>query len=136
MLINDAKPVWAILSFRLSRFSPCSVRMRSVAASGMIRYCLCIVVRCISVQKFLVVFFGPALFFLLFFLNLLCQSCSLCFDHQYVDCVILDDGGFLLMSNQDEYIGQVRVQVPTSASYYFVGKIELHFIIKNKIKYK
>lgn len=26
---------------------------------------------------------------------------------QHVDCVILDDGGFLLMSNQDEYISLV-----------------------------
>lgn len=29
---------------------------------------------------------------------------SLC---QHVDCVILDDGGFLLLSNQDEYISLV-----------------------------
>uniref|UniRef100_A0A672IVI2 Voltage-dependent calcium channel subunit alpha-2/delta-1-like n=1 Tax=Salarias fasciatus TaxID=181472 RepID=A0A672IVI2_SALFA len=26
---------------------------------------------------------------------------------EYVDCVILDDGGFLVMSNQDEYISQI-----------------------------
>lgn len=26
---------------------------------------------------------------------------------QHVDCVILDDGGFLLLSNQDEYISLV-----------------------------
>ncbi len=30
------------------------------------------------------------------------------FAPQQVDCVILDDGGFLLMSNQDEYITQVE----------------------------
>lgn len=28
--------------------------------------------------------------------------------YQHVDCVILDDGGFLLLSNQDEYISLVR----------------------------
>ncbi|RXM30055.1 Voltage-dependent calcium channel subunit alpha-2/delta-1, partial [Acipenser ruthenus] len=28
-------------------------------------------------------------------------------NNKYVDCVILDDGGFLLMSNQDEYISQI-----------------------------
>lgn len=31
------------------------------------------------------------------------------FAPQQVDCVILDDGGFLLMSNQDEYITQVDI---------------------------
>jgi len=30
------------------------------------------------------------------------------FTPQQVDCVILDDGGFLLMSNQDDYITQVE----------------------------
>ena len=30
------------------------------------------------------------------------RSCG--FSPQLVDCVLLDDGGFLLMSNQDEYI--------------------------------
>lgn len=29
------------------------------------------------------------------------------FPTQHVDCVILDDGGFLLLSNQDEYISLV-----------------------------
>lgn len=52
-LINDAKPVWAILSFRLSRFSPCSVRMRSVAVSGMIRYCMRFVVVVYQSSEFL-----------------------------------------------------------------------------------
>lgn len=28
---------------------------------------------------------------------------------QHVDCVILDDGGFLLMSNRDDYIPEVGV---------------------------
>lgn len=31
---------------------------------------------------------------------------------QHVDCVILDDGGFLLMSNQEDYITQVRRHQP------------------------
>jgi len=30
---------------------------------------------------------------------------------QYIDCVILDDGGFLVMSNQDEYMSQVGLSI-------------------------
>lgn len=82
-----------------------------MAASGMIRYCMCLVVCCIRDQKILDCLIWSSPFFL--FIYLLCHSCLLCFD-QHVDCVILDDGGFLLMSNQDEYITQVRVPVLTS----------------------
>lgn len=34
---------------------------------------------------------------------------------QHVDCVILDDGGFLLMSNQDEYINLVSYHLQVSS---------------------
>uniref|UniRef100_A0A8C2PNX0 Calcium voltage-gated channel auxiliary subunit alpha2delta 1 n=1 Tax=Cyprinus carpio TaxID=7962 RepID=A0A8C2PNX0_CYPCA len=34
-------------------------------------------------------------------------TCGSCLVTNQVDCVILDDGGFLLMSNQDEYITQI-----------------------------
>ncbi|KAF5889258.1 voltage-dependent calcium channel subunit alpha-2/delta-1 isoform X4, partial [Clarias magur] len=44
------------------------------------------------------------------------EICGCLRNDKYVDCVILDDGGFLLMSNQDEYITQVRVPVLTSVS--------------------
>lgn len=51
-----------------------------------------------------------------FFVNLrqYCWNPYICFNKcfcfvwsQYVDCVILDDGGFLVMSNRDEYLDQV-----------------------------
>ncbi|XP_067091388.1 LOW QUALITY PROTEIN: voltage-dependent calcium channel subunit alpha-2/delta-1 [Osmerus mordax] len=35
------------------------------------------------------------------------EICGCLKNDKYVDCVILDDGGFLLMSNQDEYITQI-----------------------------
>ncbi|KAM9480798.1 voltage-dependent calcium channel subunit alpha-2/delta-1 isoform 2-T3 [Clarias gariepinus] len=35
------------------------------------------------------------------------EICGCLRNDKYVDCVILDDGGFLLMSNQDEYITQI-----------------------------
>uniref|UniRef100_A0A3Q2VAY8 Calcium voltage-gated channel auxiliary subunit alpha2delta 1 n=1 Tax=Haplochromis burtoni TaxID=8153 RepID=A0A3Q2VAY8_HAPBU len=38
------------------------------------------------------------------YLNTFFFSCLTLFILQHVDCVILDDGGFLLMSNKDEYI--------------------------------
>lgn len=40
---------------------------------------------------------------------------------QHVDCVILDDGGFLLMSNQDEYISLVSNNQPFSSAYRYHG---------------
>nr|XP_029490936.1 voltage-dependent calcium channel subunit alpha-2/delta-1-like [Oncorhynchus nerka] len=36
------------------------------------------------------------------------EICGCLKNDKHVDCVILDDGGFLLMSNQDEYITQVN----------------------------
>ncbi|GAA6101834.1 voltage-dependent calcium channel subunit alpha-2/delta-1 isoform X3 [Tachysurus ichikawai] len=42
------------------------------------------------------------------------EICGCLRNDKHVDCVILDDGGFLLMSNQDEYIIQVRVPVRTA----------------------
>uniref|UniRef100_A0A8C8GQ19 Calcium voltage-gated channel auxiliary subunit alpha2delta 1 n=1 Tax=Oncorhynchus tshawytscha TaxID=74940 RepID=A0A8C8GQ19_ONCTS len=35
------------------------------------------------------------------------EICGCLKNNKHVDCVILDDGGFLLMSNQDEYITQI-----------------------------
>lgn len=35
------------------------------------------------------------------------EICGCQRNDKYVDCVILDDGGFLVMSNRDEYIGQI-----------------------------
>ncbi|XP_055796052.1 voltage-dependent calcium channel subunit alpha-2/delta-1-like isoform X2 [Salvelinus fontinalis] len=35
------------------------------------------------------------------------EICGCLKNDKHVDCVILDDGGFLLMSNQDEYIAQI-----------------------------
>ncbi|XP_076849491.1 voltage-dependent calcium channel subunit alpha-2/delta-1 [Brachyhypopomus gauderio] len=35
------------------------------------------------------------------------EICGCLRNDKHVDCVILDDGGFLLMSNQDEYIAQI-----------------------------
>ncbi|XP_029969153.1 voltage-dependent calcium channel subunit alpha-2/delta-1a isoform X2 [Salarias fasciatus] len=35
------------------------------------------------------------------------EICGCQRNDEYVDCVILDDGGFLVMSNQDEYISQI-----------------------------
>ncbi|XP_034734387.1 voltage-dependent calcium channel subunit alpha-2/delta-1 isoform X3 [Etheostoma cragini] len=35
------------------------------------------------------------------------EICGCLRNDKHVDCVILDDGGFLLMSNQDEYISQI-----------------------------
>ncbi|XP_062860902.1 voltage-dependent calcium channel subunit alpha-2/delta-1 isoform X1 [Trichomycterus rosablanca] len=35
------------------------------------------------------------------------EICGCLRNDKYVDCVILDDGGFLLMSNQEEYITQI-----------------------------
>lgn len=40
---------------------------------------------------------------------------------QHVDCVILDDGGFLLMSNQDEYISLVSNNQLFSPAYRYHG---------------
>uniref|UniRef100_A0A3P9CW26 Calcium voltage-gated channel auxiliary subunit alpha2delta 1 n=1 Tax=Maylandia zebra TaxID=106582 RepID=A0A3P9CW26_9CICH len=51
---------------------------------------------CITILKKLPVYLNT--FFERFF------SCLTLFILQHVDCVILDDGGFLLMSNKDEYI--------------------------------
>lgn len=45
-----------------------------------------------------------ALWIHIFFALILNIVSSLC---QHVDCVILDDGGFLLLSNQDDYISLV-----------------------------
>lgn len=80
MLINDAKPVQAILSFLLSRFSPCSVRMRSVAASGMIRYCTCFVVWCIRDQNApgCLIWFNHFLFALSVMFTLFSSASGLC----------------------------------------------------------
>uniref|UniRef100_A0A8C1GJE0 Calcium voltage-gated channel auxiliary subunit alpha2delta 1 n=1 Tax=Cyprinus carpio TaxID=7962 RepID=A0A8C1GJE0_CYPCA len=39
--------------------------------------------------------------------SFLIGTCGSCLVTNQVDCVILDDGGFLLMSNQDEYITQI-----------------------------
>ncbi|XP_032361096.1 voltage-dependent calcium channel subunit alpha-2/delta-1 isoform X3 [Etheostoma spectabile] len=35
------------------------------------------------------------------------EICGCQLNDEYVDCVILDDGGFLVMSNRDEYIDQI-----------------------------
>ncbi|XP_053090801.1 voltage-dependent calcium channel subunit alpha-2/delta-1 isoform X3 [Pangasianodon hypophthalmus] len=35
------------------------------------------------------------------------EICGCLRNHEHVDCVILDDGGFLLMSNKDDYITQI-----------------------------
>ncbi|KAG7217451.1 hypothetical protein INR49_021619 [Caranx melampygus] len=40
-------------------------------------------------------------------LNCKDEICGCLRNDKYVDCVILDDGGFLLMSNQEEYITQI-----------------------------
>lgn len=42
---------------------------------------------------------------------------------QHVDCVILDDGGFLLMSNQDEYINLVSYYQTISLLYYYYNYV-------------
>ncbi|XP_069556477.1 voltage-dependent calcium channel subunit alpha-2/delta-1a isoform X2 [Brachyistius frenatus] len=39
--------------------------------------------------------------------NCIDEICGCQRNDEYVDCVILDDGGFLVMSNRDEYISQI-----------------------------
>lgn len=51
----------------------------------------------------------PVLYCQISFVGILNIFSSVC---QHVDCVILDDGGFLLMSNQDEYISLVSCLWP------------------------
>uniref|UniRef100_A0A4W5KVU8 Voltage-dependent calcium channel alpha-2/delta subunit conserved region domain-containing protein n=1 Tax=Hucho hucho TaxID=62062 RepID=A0A4W5KVU8_9TELE len=41
------------------------------------------------------------------------EICGCQRNDEHVDCVILDDGGFLVMANRDEYIGQVSHSHPT-----------------------
>lgn len=70
----------------------------------------------------------PALWYHISFVVILNIFSSFC---QHVDCVILDDGGFLLMSNQDEYISLVSclwyfaiTYPPTSADRpYYSAKL-------------
>uniref|UniRef100_A0A8C9VRH0 Calcium voltage-gated channel auxiliary subunit alpha2delta 1 n=1 Tax=Scleropages formosus TaxID=113540 RepID=A0A8C9VRH0_SCLFO len=45
--------------------------------------------------------------FLLMSLQCKDEICGCLRNDEHIDCVILDDGGFLLMSNQDDYISQI-----------------------------